>query len=167
MARINSFINFFHTPVCCTSSVDRIAPFNYAVGKLSDIYRNMYSGGPISWATGAKQTVGAEISPHVNRQEGIGVKFALSTIYFMRREGADAEFHPLYQLAANSLGYTVGPLVGFLSKLIEGMVVCVYLRRWAAVIFLTVSAISFWACWYNVWVRDFGFAVDLLALIQK
>ena len=92
---------------------------------------------------------------------------ALSTIYFMHREGADAELHPLYRLTAYSFGYTVGPLVGFLSKLIGGMVVCVYLRRWAVVIFLTVSAISFWACWYNVWGRDFGFAVDLLALLQK
>jgi hypothetical protein len=37
----------------------------------------MYSGGPISLATGAKQTVGIEIWPQVNRQERTGVKFAL------------------------------------------------------------------------------------------
>ncbi len=92
---------------------------------------------------------------------------ALSTMYFMHREGADAELHPIYRLAAYSFGYTLGPLLGFFSKLIGGMVVCVYLRRWAVVIFLLVSVISFWACWYNVWGRDFDITIDLLALIRK
>jgi len=88
-------------------------------------------------------------------------------MYFMHREGADLELHPLYRLAAYAFGYTVGPLLGFLSKLMGGMVVCVYFRRWAAVIFTIVSLISFWACWYNVWGRDISYTVDLLALIQK
>jgi len=93
---------------------------------------------------------------------------ALSTMYFMHLDGADAELHPLYRIAAYTFGYTVGPLLGFLSKLIGGLIVGVYFRRWAVVIFLAVAAISFWAGWYNVWGRETDFSLDsLLALAPK
>ncbi|MBN1846550.1 MAG: hypothetical protein JW810_12750 [Sedimentisphaerales bacterium] len=79
---------------------------------------------------------------------------ALSTIHFMHQDGHEVELHPLYRRAAELFGYTCGPLLGFGFKLTTGILVCIYLRNWARYIFLSVTVISFWASWYNIWGRE-------------
>lgn len=75
----------------------------------------------------------------------------VSTIYFMVRIGAESELHPAVKLASRVLGPVAGPLLGVLGKGVCGIVVAVWFRRFAGYILLTVSAVSFWAAWYNVW----------------
>jgi hypothetical protein len=79
---------------------------------------------------------------------------ASSTIYFMQRDGAQAEVHPVVQLASTTLGTIAGPLVGALAKAAAGVVVAIYWRRFAPYILLAVSMLSFWATWYNIWGAD-------------
>ena len=74
-----------------------------------------------------------------------------STSYFMQRQGPDAELHPVIRLTSQSLGPYLGPLLGFLGKAAAGLTIGLYLRKWTPYIFVTVTIISFWAAWYNIW----------------
>lgn len=76
---------------------------------------------------------------------------AASTIYFMYHDPGSEETHPAIALAAKILGPVVGPLLGALAKTLAGLVVAIYLRRYAAYLFVAGSLLSFWAAWYNVW----------------
>jgi hypothetical protein len=76
-----------------------------------------------------------------------------STIYFMHFEGMEIERHPTIRLLSLFLGPVLGPVVGKLWQLVTILVVTVYLRRWAAYIFVTVIILYFWAAWYNIWGR--------------
>jgi hypothetical protein len=76
---------------------------------------------------------------------------ALSTIHFMRKWGPEAEIHLAIRWMSMWFGNILGPLIGALGKAIAGLLVAVYLRRFAIYILLAVSIISFWAAWYNVW----------------
>ncbi len=76
---------------------------------------------------------------------------AVSTIYFMRYEGVEAEMHPMVNQMSRLCGPIAGPLLGAAFKGIAGIVVAVFWRRIAGFIFVTVSLISFWAAWYNLW----------------
>ena len=42
-------------------------------------------------------------------------------------------------------------LAGAIGKVSAGIIVAIYLRRFAIYIFVTASVISFWAAWYNMW----------------
>lgn len=75
----------------------------------------------------------------------------LSTIYFMRRQGAEIEVHPAIRLASTYLGTIAGPLLGVAGKAAAGLLVAIYWRRFAAYILLAAALLSFWAAWYNVW----------------
>ena len=75
----------------------------------------------------------------------------VSTIYIMREYGPDVEIHPAIQLVSKITGPVIGPLISVLAKGVAGMLVAIYLRRFAAYIFLTATIISLWAAWYNVW----------------
>jgi len=77
-----------------------------------------------------------------------------STAYFMLRAGADAEGHPAVRLVSAVMGSILGPIVGKLCQLIVVVGLTVYLRRWAAYIFVAVIVLYTWAAWYNVWGCD-------------
>ncbi len=75
---------------------------------------------------------------------------SLSTIVFMLREGAEAEAHPAIRFVSEIFGPILGPLVGFAAKVLAGILVGVYCRKFAVYVFIAVSIISFWAAWYNL-----------------
>lgn len=76
---------------------------------------------------------------------------AASTMYFMLRAGANAEGHPAIRLVSAIFGPILGPILGKLCQLAVVIVLTVYLRRWAAYIFVAVIVLYTWAAWYNVW----------------
>ena len=77
---------------------------------------------------------------------------AASTIHFMLKDDAhNEEIHPAINLAARILGPVLGPLFGAVGKAVAGLCVAIYCRRFAPYILITVSIISFWAAWYNIW----------------
>ena len=76
---------------------------------------------------------------------------AASTIHFMLRIGPDSEMHIIIRYLSKLLGSVAGPLAGAIGKISAGTIVAIYLRRFAIYIFVTASAISFWAAWYNMW----------------
>jgi len=75
----------------------------------------------------------------------------VSTIYIMLEYGPGVEIHPAIQLVSKITGPVIGPLISVLAKGVAGMLVAIYLRRFAKYIFLTAAIISLWAAWYNVW----------------
>jgi len=79
---------------------------------------------------------------------------ASSTVYFMLRAGPDAEGHPAIRLIAAVFGSILGPIVGKLCQFTAVVALTVYLRRWAAYIFVAVIVLYAWAAWYNVWGCD-------------
>ena len=76
---------------------------------------------------------------------------AASTIHFMLRAGPEIEMHPVIRCLSRALGPVAGPLFAAAGKAVGGIVLAVYLRKFAAYLFVTVSIISFWAAWYNTW----------------
>jgi len=74
-----------------------------------------------------------------------------STMYFMLKEGPDAEMHIVIRFLARVFGPIAGPLIGAVGKAVTGVLVGIYVRRFAGHIFVTASIISFWAAWYNIW----------------
>ena len=76
---------------------------------------------------------------------------AASTVYFMLRAGPDAEGHPVIRLISAVFGTILGPIVGKLCQFTAIVALTVYLRCWAAYIFIAVIILYAWAAWYNVW----------------
>ncbi|HUW19785.1 MAG TPA: hypothetical protein VMW16_10835 [Sedimentisphaerales bacterium] len=76
---------------------------------------------------------------------------AASTMHFMLIEGPDDEIHAAIRLVSRLLGPVAGPLAGAIGKVAAGILVSIYLRRFAAYILAAASIISFWAAWYNLW----------------
>jgi hypothetical protein len=76
---------------------------------------------------------------------------AASTIHFMLVEGPDAEIHVAIRYLSRIVGPIVGPLFGAGSKILAGIIVGIYCRRYAGYIFAAASIISLWAAWYNLW----------------
>ena len=76
---------------------------------------------------------------------------AVSTMHFMLRIGPDSEMHIIIRYLSKLLGPVAGPLAGAVGKVAAGIIVAIYLRRFALYIFITASVISFWAAWYNMW----------------
>ena len=79
----------------------------------------------------------------------------VTTVQFMRAEGADNELHPVIRLAGILLGPTVGPVFGKAAQLMAIVIVTVYLRSMARYIFVTVIILYTWAAWYNAWGRQY------------
>ncbi len=90
---------------------------------------------------------------------------AMSTIYFMQRTGPEAELHPGIKFMSELLGSVAGPLVGMVLKAVAGVTVAIYLRKFAAHIFLAGSVISYWAAWYNIWGCQY-YVPNLLRLLN-
>jgi len=76
---------------------------------------------------------------------------AASTIRFMLKLGPELEIHPMVRIAAQVAGPVAGPLLGAAAKVLIGVFVAIYCRRWAAYILVATAMISLWAAWYNVW----------------
>lgn len=76
---------------------------------------------------------------------------AASTIHFMLELGPEPEIHPMVRIAAMIAGPVAGPLLGAMAKVVAGLLVSIYCRRWAAYILILASLISLWAAWYNIW----------------
>jgi hypothetical protein len=90
---------------------------------------------------------------------------ALSTVYFMRKTGPESELHPGVQFISELLGPVAGPLAAMTLKAIAGIAVAIYLKKYAAYIFITGSVISFWAAWYNMWGHEY-YVPNLLRLLN-
>ena len=75
----------------------------------------------------------------------------VSTVYFMLLGGPEAEGHPAVRLVSMVLGPVFGPILGKLCQFAAVVALTVYLRRWAACIFVAVIVLYTWATWYNVW----------------
>ena len=80
--------------------------------------------------------------------------FLILTVYFMLRAGPDAEGHPAIRLISAVFGPILGPILGKLCQFTAVVALTVYLRRWAAYIFVAVIVLYAWAAWYNVWGCD-------------
>jgi hypothetical protein len=76
---------------------------------------------------------------------------AASTVCFMLRAGPDVEGHPAVRLVSMVLGPVFGPILGKLCQFAAVVALTVYLRRWAACIFVAVIVLYVWAAWYNTW----------------
>jgi hypothetical protein len=76
---------------------------------------------------------------------------ALSTCYFMGKIGWQYEFHPLVKYAAREYGTIWGPMLSCAFKVVSGVAVAIYLRKYARVIFLATASTAACAAFYNVW----------------
>ena len=56
---------------------------------------------------------------------------AFSTIHFMHKLGPQAEIHLVIRRVSILFGDTIGPLIGALGKAVAGLLVAIYLRRFA------------------------------------
>jgi hypothetical protein len=74
-----------------------------------------------------------------------------STIFVMLQQGPEVEIHIVVRFISGVFGPVAGPLLGAVGKVAAGVIVAVYLRRFAAYIFVAASLLAFWATWYNVW----------------
>lgn len=76
----------------------------------------------------------------------------LSTIYFMNRLGIDLELHPLVRCAAYNYGPVLGPfLSAFLFKLLAGVFLILYLKRYAHYFLKAAIVTAVLAGVYNFW----------------
>jgi len=62
--------------------------------------------------------------------------------------------NPLIRVAGRVYGPIFGPVFSFIAKVIFGLLVAIYLRRYAFFIFVAAIVISIYACWYNIWSVD-------------
>jgi len=69
-------------------------------------------------------------------------------------DGPEAEMNPLIRVAGRVYGPIFGPVFSFIAKVIFGLLVAIYLRRYAFFIFVAAIVISIYACWYNIWSVD-------------
>src|SRR4030042_2937503 len=74
-----------------------------------------------------------------------------STVYFMLREGSQAEGHPAIRLVSIAFGPILGPIIGKICQFLFVIIVTVFLRRQAIYIFVAVIILYAWASWYNIW----------------
>jgi len=73
-----------------------------------------------------------------------------STIYFMLKEGPQAEGHPAVRLVSMVFGPVLGPILGKICQFLFIIIVTVFLRRQAVYIFVAVIILYAWAAWYNI-----------------
>ncbi len=76
----------------------------------------------------------------------------LSTTNFLT-QGTFRELHPLWRFISSEkmFGPLIGPLVTAFVRVVVGLLVAVYYRKFASVILITASILGFWAAWYNTW----------------
>ena len=69
----------------------------------------------------------------------------------MLKDGPDFELHIGFVFVSRLFGPIFGPLLGGIAKIVAGIIVSIYCRKFAPYILLAGSIISFWAAWYNIW----------------
>ena len=79
---------------------------------------------------------------------------AISTHHFMSLAGAHIEIHPYIRMLSIHLGIIWGPIVGKASQVAVGMIVVIYLRRYAAIILWTACLLYFMAFCFNIYVTN-------------
>lgn len=79
----------------------------------------------------------------------------LSTIHFMITAGPEQEFHPIVRIAAYTYGPVIGPILAAGYKALAAMIVVLYWRKLAALLFTTAAVFYLFAGLYNY------FAVEL------
>ena len=86
-----------------------------------------------------------------------------STIHFMELNGIHDEIHPHVWILSKWLGTTMGPLVGKMLQLVLGLLVTIYVVKWAKLILWTGILMYSFAFWHNlnttdtfyIWVNHF------------
>ena len=76
---------------------------------------------------------------------------ALSTVNFMYESGPEMELHPGVKFFSIAFGIVAGPMLSAVLKAAMAVIVCIYLKKFAAYIIFTGTFVSLWAAWYNVW----------------
>lgn len=79
---------------------------------------------------------------------------AMSTIHFMQYWGPEAELHPAVRLFSSLFGTVAGPILSALCKMIATLIVLFYLKSLAPVILFSVSVVSLFAFFYNLYAVD-------------
>jgi hypothetical protein len=75
----------------------------------------------------------------------------LSTVWFMRVDGVEAELHPVVRGAAAVLGPWLGAALGKAVQVVAIVLVTLYWRHLAKLLLGTASLVYLWAAWYNLW----------------
>ena len=75
----------------------------------------------------------------------------LSTVHFMLIEGPEGETHPAVYYLSTVTGPVAGPMLGVSLKVMAGIGVGIYFRKYAIYLFVLASVLGFWAAWYNIW----------------
>jgi len=75
----------------------------------------------------------------------------LSTIHFMLTEGVEKEMHIAVRCLSITFGPVAGPLIGAFGKIVTGIIVGAYCKKFANYIYTAASILSFAAAWYNIW----------------
>ena len=79
---------------------------------------------------------------------------AISTHHFMSLAGARIEIHPYIRMLSIYFGIIWGPIIGKISQVAVGMIVVIYLRRYAAIILWTACLFYFIAFCFNIYVTN-------------
>ena len=76
----------------------------------------------------------------------------LSTINFLTQR-TFRELNPLWRFISSEkmFGPLIGPLVTAFYRVVVGLLIAVYYRKFASIILITASILGFWAAWYNIW----------------
>ena len=73
-----------------------------------------------------------------------------STMHFMKLNGIHDEVHPHIWILSSWLGTTLGPLIGKVLQLTLGLVVTIYIMKWARLILWSGILMYSFAFWHNL-----------------
>jgi hypothetical protein len=79
---------------------------------------------------------------------------AFSTAHVMLRAGTANEIHPLVRAVSASIGPVIGPFIGAAFKIAGGLIICAYVRRYAAAILILASASALIGLFYNLYAQQ-------------
>jgi hypothetical protein len=74
----------------------------------------------------------------------------VSTVYFMSLAGVHPEVHPHIRLASHLCGPVWGPLLGKTAQIALGLIVIIYVRKYATLLLLSASALYLLAAGFNL-----------------
>jgi hypothetical protein len=78
----------------------------------------------------------------------------LSTWSFMSTGSPEDELHPVIRWVSMIAGPFVGPLIGKIGQIVALVILTVFFRAYARIIFVPVAMIYLYAAWYNTWGVD-------------
>ena len=77
-----------------------------------------------------------------------------STMHFMKLNGIDDEVHPHIWMLSKWFGTTAGPLLGKILQLTLGLVIAIYVIKWAKLILWAGILMYTFAFWHNLNTTD-------------